>query len=330
MKLKLKKISLKDTIDGNYYICKNTFTNYVKKSNFNNSKSIYTGFAEQIQNISGHGKDYLVVKAIQIDKLGRIYVGGIFNKIGNLKCNNVAMWDGKKWNNLSNGLNGEIQSMCLDSDDNLYVGGSFSENVVYGNEQKVVSFNIIKWNGEKWVGMDGGVNSNITDIGKLSTGEIVVVGSFTKSITSETILQSIAKWDGSNWINLGADFLNLASIYALAITQNDLIYIGGYFGFNVSVLNTKTNVWTELEDANSNKLSQIINTITIDERTQNPIFGGAIGDFGSEDYPITNVHNVVKFDTKTSTWIPITSSNGFGLDSQCFKLYYNNIIASSV
>ena len=126
---------------------------------------------------------------------------------------------GKKWNNLSNGLNGEIQSMCLDSDDNLYVGGSFSENVVYGNEQKVVSFNIIKWNGEKWVGMDGGVNSNITDIGKLSTGEIVVVGSFTKSITSETILQSIAKWDGSNWINLGADFLNLASILLIILSS---------------------------------------------------------------------------------------------------------------
>ena len=38
----------------------------------------------------------------------------------NLICNNVAMWDGYKWNNLANGLDGEVQSIGIDSYNNFY------------------------------------------------------------------------------------------------------------------------------------------------------------------------------------------------------------------
>lgn len=109
-------------------------------------------------------------------------------------------------------------------------------------------------------------------------------------------------------------------INALAIDKNDLIYIGG-FNLQASVLNTSTGIWTTLMDSALNKLEQIINTIIINKITQNPIFGGTIENFGS----ISGVYNVIEFNVVTNTWLPLTNSNGYGLNSQCYKLFYNYI-----
>ncbi len=125
----------------------------VKKFNFNNSISIYTKFLQDIEFVSNSfGSDSVSIKAMIIDKLGRLYIGGNFNKIGNLICNNVAMWDGYKWNNLANGLDGEVQSIGIDSYNNLFVGGSlngsWSGNILSKNIIKYVK-TIKKYNREK-------------------------------------------------------------------------------------------------------------------------------------------------------------------------------------
>ena len=314
-KLSIKKIT--KTINSNYYIKKNNFTTLVKKINLNNSILIYTKFLQDIEYVSNSfDMNNVTIKVMILDKLGRLYIGGNFNKIGNLICNNIAMWDGYKWYNLSNGIDGEIQSIGIDSNNNLFVGGSFNGSW-FG---KVLSKNIIKWNGTSWESLDGGVNNNVYSIGTLSNGKIVIGGSFDKSITSETTLQKIAKWDNSQWVDLGASFLSSRDIYALAIDNNDLIYIGGYY-LQVSVLNTSTGIWTILMDSASNILEQIINTIIIHKVTNNPIFGGRIENFGS----ISEVYNVIEFNVVSNTWLPLTNLNGYGLNDQCYKLFYNYI-----
>jgi hypothetical protein len=315
LKLSVIKITKKNSNNGNYYIKKNNFATFVKKVNCNNSISIYTKFFQDIEFISNSsGGDSVSIKAMIIDKLGRLYIGGNFNKIGNLICNNIATWDGNKWNNLADGINSEVLSLGIDSNNNLFVGGSFSGSYS-GN---ILSKNIIKWNGSSWESLDGGVNNNVFTIGTLSNGQIVIGGSFDATITSETTLHKIAKWNNSQWIDLGTTFS--ADIYALAIDKNDLIYIGGYY-LQASVLNTNTGIWTTLMDNASNKLEQIINTIIINKITQNPIFGGRIDNFGS----ISGVYNVIEFNVVSNTWLPLTNSNGYGLDNQCYKLFYNYI-----
>jgi hypothetical protein len=315
LKLSVIKITKKNVNNGNYYIKKKIFTTFVKKVNCNNLISIYTKFFQDIEFVSNSSSgDSVSIKAMIIDKLGRLYIGGNFNKIGNLICNNVAMWDGYKWNKLANGINGEVQSLGIDYNNNLFVGGSFSGSW----SENILSKNIIKWNGSNWESLDGGVNNNVSTIGTLSNGQIVIGGSFDKTITSETTLQKIAKWNNSQWIDLGTTFS--ADIYALAIDKNDLIYIGGYY-LPVSALNTNTGIWTTLIDSNSNVLDQIINTIIINKVTQNPIFGGIINNFGS----ISGVYNVIEFNVVNNTWLPLTNSNGYGIDNQCYKLYYNYI-----
>ncbi len=323
MKLELgvKKITSEDisSKDEKFNIQNNTFLTYVKKTNFFNHTSIYTSFQENIENVSDFRDNYISIKAMVFDNIGRLYIGGDFNKIGNLSCNNIAMWDGKKWNTLGEGLGSQVLSLCVDKNNNLFVGGSFG-GTYYGS---VKSKNIIMWNSynKKWIELDGGVDRNVSSVNKISNGYIVISGDFTTSIDSSTYLEKIAYWNGTNWINIGADFLIDKSIYASTIDKFDNIYIGGYNDLAVSVYNWKTNQWNKLIDTNSNELTQIINAIVINPITSNPIFGGSIGNFGS----ITNVFNVIEFDIITNTWIPLTNSDSYGLDSQCFSLFYDKI-----
>lgn len=302
---------------GNYKINKQIFSNFIKTSNFCNPYSIYTKFFENIDSYSNgdFGGGGISIRAIQIDKLNRIYIGGEFNLIGNLVCSNIAMWDGTKWYNLDSGVNSEVDCLCIDSNNNLWVGGSFD---IVGN---ITSKNIAKWNGINWVPIKG-VDSNVSSILTNSNGDIIIGGYFNNSELGIP-LNKIAKWNSTNWINIGPTY-PIDNIYAMGIDKLDNIYIGGYF-FPVSVYNSMG--WSILKNNNGEELSQIINTIIIDPNTNNPIFGGIIGNFGT----ITNVFNVIKFDLSNNTWFPLNNSNGFGLNAQCNVLVYdkynNRIIA---
>ena len=123
------------------------------------------------------------------------------------------------------------------------------------------------------------------------------------------------------------DVISLHQRILIIVDKLDNIYIGGYF-FPVSVYNSMG--WSILKNNNGEELSQIINTIIIDPNTNNPIFGGIIGNFGT----ITNVFNVIKFDLSNNTWFPLNNSNGFGLNAQCNVLVYdkynNRIIAGGL
>jgi hypothetical protein len=322
LELDIKKITNNDiSKSGKFNILNNTFTTFVKKTNQLNEKYIYTDFEQQIENSTMREFDFTSIKAIIIDNIGRLYIGGNFNRIGNLSCNNVAMWDGKRWNNLDYGVNGQVVSLGIDGNNNLFVGGSFAGTF----NGLVKSKNIIMWNtySKNWVSLDGGVNSNVVSINKLSDGNIVIAGYFTSSMNSLTLLEKIAYWNKTNWVNLGGDFLIDKNIYASAIDKSDNIYVGGYYGTPVSVYNWSSKLWSVLADKDSNILSQTVNAVLINPITSNPIFGGIIENFGSPT--ITNVFNVVEFDINTNTWIPLTNSDGYGLDSQCNVLFYDKI-----
>ena len=320
LKLDIKKITAKDIKNYNKFnINNNTFTTFVKKTNLLNNTFIYTNFSQNIENITRYDFSNVSVKAMVIDNIGRLYVGGDFNKIGNLTCNRIAMWDGKKWNSLGDGLNGQVISLGIDGNNNLFVGGSFGgtyDNLIKSNS-------IIMWNSynKKWVSLDGGVNGNVASINTLSNGNIVIAGSFTSSINSSTYLEKIAYWKDCNWINLGGDFLIDKNIYASTIDKFDNIYIGGYNDLPVSIYIWTTKQWNKLISKDSNELTQIVNTIIINPTNSNPIFGGIIENFGT----VTNVFNVVEFDIILNQWIGLTNSDGFGLNSQCYKLFYDKI-----
>src|SRR4051812_10890091 len=59
------------------------------------------------------------VEAIAYGK-GTVYVAGLFTVAGGAKANNVARWDGRRWDALDSGLNGPVHLLYFGKDGNLY------------------------------------------------------------------------------------------------------------------------------------------------------------------------------------------------------------------
>lgn len=69
---------------------------------------------------------------------GKLYVGGLFKKTGDINANNIASWNGDKWDSLGSGINGSVMALGADYQ-TLVVGGVFDR--AGGKYAK----NIAKW-----------------------------------------------------------------------------------------------------------------------------------------------------------------------------------------
>jgi hypothetical protein len=179
-----------------------------------------------------------VVYSIAFDSSNNLYVGGYFDNAGGVPVNNIAKWDGSKWTSLGSGVitsdtinNPAVGSLAFDSSNNLYVGGYFD------NAGGVPVNNIAKWDGTKWSALGSGVTNNGNVYAQAlafdpSTNSLYVGGQFNNA--GGVSVNSIAKWDGSNWSALGSgvtingDFTQPGRISTFVIYNNNL-YIGGYF-----------------------------------------------------------------------------------------------------
>ncbi len=166
------------------------------------------------------------VYSMFFDKKDNLYVGGKFNKAGEVKAYNIAKWDGNQWeylglDSLNNGVDGSVWCISIDGDE-IYVGGRFSKN------GKTIISNIAKWNisTKQWLPLGKGLNDTVFDI-LIKKKSLYAVGIFTSS--GEQILNRIARWDGKQWSSLGCgvegEYPQVKSIVSLG---NDL-YIGGSF-----------------------------------------------------------------------------------------------------
>jgi hypothetical protein len=68
---------------------------------------------------------------------------------GNITANRVAKWNGTTWSYLGtsssvNGLNGDCNSLVVDSSNNLYAGGNFT------TANGLTANYVAKWDGSTW------------------------------------------------------------------------------------------------------------------------------------------------------------------------------------
>ncbi|GAB1858300.1 hypothetical protein MHTCC0001_31370 [Flavobacteriaceae bacterium MHTCC 0001] len=210
------------------------------------------------QGISG------TVNAIDTSPNGNVYVGGTFNTAGNSSANNIAMWNTSTgWQTFGSGANGTVNAIKLAPNGNLYVGGAFTEI------NDVALQNIAMWNGNNWTALGSGIDGTIAAI-ELDTDGNLYVGGIFETIGNTTV-RNIAKWDGNSW-NALTDATNNSSgtnneIRALAVDQNNILYVGGNFdeagdntanriatwdGTNWSSLGTGTSGFVEAIAINGN------------------------------------------------------------------------------
>ncbi|MCA8952343.1 MAG: hypothetical protein KDE27_22730 [Planctomycetes bacterium] len=161
-----------------------------------------------------------------------LYVGGSFDRIGNVPASHVARWDGSAWHALGTGINnygfGFVRALALHQGV-LYVGGGF------GQAGGVAADNIAAWDGTNWSQVGAGVQGTIYgaivwDL-DVFNGELYVGGSFL--LSGSTTLQRVARWDDTALQPIGGVSVaetNPPSVISMT-TWNGRLYCGGEFHF---------------------------------------------------------------------------------------------------
>jgi hypothetical protein len=171
------------------------------------------------------------VYAVADDGAGHVYVGGRFATAGGVAANNIAMWDGTRWQALGAGVaDGDVRALLLRGAD-LYVGGTFKSaggaSIQY----------LAKWNTttRRWSGMGSGVNG---DVYTLEEANGVIYAGGDMSAAGGVKVSNIAAWNGSSWSALSSKLLireifdNCSEagtqVYSIKASGRYLV-IGGHF-----------------------------------------------------------------------------------------------------
>jgi hypothetical protein len=157
-----------------------------------------------------------------------VYVGGDFQRAGDLEVNNIARWNTRlhRWYPLGEGtsfnlgVTGEVLAITV-SGDQIYVGGQFT------HAGGVASENIAVYtpSANRWASFAGGAGGDYISSILVKGNDLYVGGSFTV-IGGSLLANNIARWDGTKWnrVGTGAD----GEIISMAFVGNDL-YAGGTF-----------------------------------------------------------------------------------------------------
>ncbi|MDQ3076036.1 MAG: Ig-like domain-containing protein [bacterium] len=182
-----------------------------------------------------------VVKSLALQSDGGILVGGDYSELnGNsrnrlVRLNSNGTEDTAFYTNLGTGFNRNVNSLVLQSDGDILVGGLFDDM----NSNSRASLVRLNSDGTEdtafYTNLGTGFNSAVQDIALQSDGDILVAGDYT-SVNSNTRnylmrLNSDGTEDTAFYTNLGTGFN--ASIYDVAIqSDGDILVVGDYTEFN--------------------------------------------------------------------------------------------------
>jgi len=146
-----------------------------------------------------------------------LYVAGSFTaSTSGAQCNRVALYlsgfAGWLWTGLGNGLNGTVNSMIIHNN-KLYVGGEFTmaDNI---SANHIAAYDLQTGTWQSVGSLNGDVNSL-----KVYNNEIYAGGNFTGLL---------AKWNGTQWVDVGQGMIYGVGVRTLDIFNNQLI-VGGDF-----------------------------------------------------------------------------------------------------
>jgi hypothetical protein len=165
------------------------------------------------------------ISSICIDKNGNLYATGQLSNFGG-GFPFVAKWNGSSWSELGGApittQLGTTWAMCTDRKGNVYAAVTL-------NGSKGVSF-VAEYNGTTWIELGSnnsfeGVTSNeVAAICTDTTGSLYAAGWFTDANGKNYV----ARWDGTNWNELGGTTLAVSgTIGALCTDGNSNLYAAG-------------------------------------------------------------------------------------------------------
>lgn len=137
---------------------------------------------------------------------GDLYVGGEFHGMGSQGAASAARFDGSQWHALGSGFNGDILALKA-------IPGGFLAGGDFTTAGAVSAWAIARWDGTDWAGFGTGLarpsssgsqRAKVYDIEVLPNGDVVVAGDF--EYAGGAVIQSVALWNGSRWVNIHGPF----------------------------------------------------------------------------------------------------------------------------
>jgi uncharacterized delta-60 repeat protein len=169
--------------------------------------------------------------SIKIQSDGKILVGGLFTSYKGITSNNIIRLnsDGSVDNTFSigTGFNGSVNTITLQSDGKILVGGSFT------SYKGITSNNIIGLNSDGSVdntfSIGTGFNGSVNTITLQSDGKILVGGSFSsyKGISSNNIIRLNSDGSVDNTFSIGTGFSSF--VRSITLQSDGKILVGGFF-----------------------------------------------------------------------------------------------------
>jgi trimeric autotransporter adhesin len=224
------------------------------------------------------------VSSVIRDSQGTIFIAGSFNSIDGVSIARVARWNGSRWIQVGNGLNGNVQTIAFAPDGTLYAGGGFTAS---GNG--TVLNRIARLEKSEWVPVGEGFNSLVNSITFDPKGQLLVGGAFTLSGAS-TSLNYVARWDGKQWQDLGTGPTGI--VLSLLWTPQGLVAGGIFTGTTDGRAVNRIAVWDGFYwKPLGGGLNNTVRSIIWDK---NSVL--AVGDFTQSLSPSTAINRVARFD----------------------------------
>lgn len=123
------------------------------------------------------GKFNFDVMSLVVDTVQDVlYAAGGFTQVGGVTAYGVAKWNDTIWTPVGSGFDTLWATQCLAIfNGELYAGGACVTTTTQGDTLR----NIFKYNGIKWISVDGGANNSVLTMG-VYEGNLYVGGSFTQ------------------------------------------------------------------------------------------------------------------------------------------------------
>lgn len=157
--------------------------------------------------------------------------GAALSNQGSVTLNQIAHRDSQgNWDNVSNGVNSQVNTIAQTTDGSVYAGGVFTLANGVANTAAIA-----KWNGSAWSALGSGLNDVVYQIAPDASGNLYVGGAFLNA-GGIGAADCIAKWNGSAWSALSTGANN--TVTAVLVAPNGDVYIGGLFTLAGGVANT--------------------------------------------------------------------------------------------
>ncbi|MBI4945623.1 MAG: T9SS type A sorting domain-containing protein [Bacteroidetes bacterium] len=196
-----------------------------------NTAQTWNALGKCFWGVAGSGFDNMEVYK------NKLYISGYLDTscVNPNNYKRLIIFDGQSFDTLPGGIDADVYSLTV-YNDTLVLGGGFTYTGTDPWPSTSNTYGLAKWDGNNWSTGHVFYNDGVINAVAVYKGELYVGGNFTQ-INGQPFGR-IAKWNGSQWTNVGGSFYGDNAVDCMTVFNNEL-YVGGH----VSLPNVSNNYY---------------------------------------------------------------------------------------